>query len=339
MNGAGAAFRRGRIRLGSILEGNIETMSWTTADIPDLTGRNAVVTGANSGLGLQIALGLASHGAHVVLACRDTLRGDAAAARIHGDVADAELEIARLDLADLASVRGFADWYTEHHEGLDVLVNNAGVMALPRRLTADGFEMQFGTNHLGHFALTGLLMPKLLERPGARVVTMSSGAHQMGHIRFENLKGERYYQRWLAYSQSKLANLLFAFELARRATLADLDLTSAGAHPGYAATNLQFQAGQMEDSGLKQRVWGAANKLFAQSDAQGALPALYAATMPDVTGGEYFGPDGMGGTRGNPARAHATKTARNPELARRLWDVSEDLTGVRYEMLEPVAAA
>jgi NAD(P)-dependent dehydrogenase (short-subunit alcohol dehydrogenase family) len=305
---------------------------WTAADIPDLTGRDAVVTGANSGLGRQIAIELARNGANVVLAVRNTDKGDEAATLIRETAPKASVAVAQLDLADLASVRSFADRYFASHDGLDILVNNAGVMALPRRTTKDGFEMHIGTNHLGHFALTGLLLPTLLERPGARVVTMSSGAHQMGRIRFGNLQSEQHYQRWLAYGQSKLANLLFAFDLARRAAHADLDLTSAAAHPGYAATNLQMQAGQMENSGVKQLVWKALNGAFAQSDAQGALPALYAATMPDVSGGEYFGPDGMGGARGHPTRSHASKTARNPELAQRLWTTSEELTGVRYEI-------
>jgi NAD(P)-dependent dehydrogenase (short-subunit alcohol dehydrogenase family) len=206
-------------------------------------------------------------------------------------------------------------------------VNNAGVMALPRRTTAQGFEMQLGTNHLGHFALTGLLLPKLLERNGARVVTMSSGAHAYGRIRFDNLQGERHYERWLAYGQSKLANLLFAFELARRAAAADLDLTSTGAHPGYAATNLQLRGNK-----VSKLVWGLTNTLLAQSDAQGALPALYAATMPDVTGGDYFGPNGLAGTRGYPARTGAAKRARDPELGARLWATSEELTGVTYKI-------
>jgi NAD(P)-dependent dehydrogenase (short-subunit alcohol dehydrogenase family) len=298
---------------------------WTAADIPDLSGRDAVVTGANSGLGFQIARELALHGANVVLAVRDVGRGEEAARRI----GESRVEVRRLDLADLASVRELADGFSG---GLDLLVNNAGVMALPRRTTKDGFEMQLGTNHLGHFALTGLMLPRLLERPGSRVVTMSSGAHAYGRIRFENLQGERHYQRWLAYGQSKLANLLFAFELARRAALADRDLTSVAAHPGYAATNLQLQAGQMEGSRLKKATWGLANRLFAQSDAQGALPALYAATMPDVTGGEYFGPDGRSGARGYPTRAHTSKAARDPELAQRLWTVSEELTGVTYKI-------
>jgi NAD(P)-dependent dehydrogenase (short-subunit alcohol dehydrogenase family) len=302
---------------------------WTAADIPDLSGRRAVVTGANSGLGFEIARQLAAHGAQVALAVRDVARGEDAKQRI-GEGAD--VDVLRLDLADLSSVREFASAYGDG--GPDLLVNNAGVMALPRRVTKDGFEMHIGTNHLGHFALTGLLLPALLERPGARVVTMSSGAHAYGRIRFENLQGERHYQRWLAYGQSKLANLLFAFELARRAALADIDLTSVAAHPGYAATNLQMQAGQMEGSRLKQLTWGVANRLLAQSGAQGALPALYAATMPDVIGGEYFGPDGLGGGRGYPARAGAAGRARDPELAERLWAVSEELTGVTYQALK-----
>ena len=301
-------------------------MPWTAADIPDLAGRRAVVTGANSGLGFQIARELALHGAAVMLAVRDTKRGDDAAVRIC-DEGPAEVDVARLDLADLSSVREFARGFAG---GLDLLVNNAGVMALPRRTTADGFEMQLGTNHLGHFALTGLLLPRLLESGGARVVTMSSGAHAFGRIRFENLQGERHYQRWLAYGQSKLANLLFAFELARRAALADLDLASVAAHPGYAATNLQTQAARMENSRVKAVVAELGNRLLAQSDAQGALPALYAATMPDVIGGEYFGPDGRSGARGYPTRAQTSKSARDPELASRLWSVSEELTDVTY---------
>src|SRR3954449_6851826 len=304
-------------------------MPWTAADIPDLTGRRAVVTGANSGLGLQIALELARHGAAVTLAVRNAEKGDAAARTIRQEASGADVEIKALDLADLESIREFA---AGQADPLHILVNNAGVMALPRRTTKDGFEMQLGTNHLGHFALTGLLLSRLLEAPTPRVVTMSSGAHAYGRIRFGNLQGERHYQRWLAYGQSKLANLLFAFELARRAASADLDLTSVAAHPGYAATNLQLQAGEMEDNPLKKATWSVANRLFAQSDAQGALPALYAATMPDVVGGEYFGPDGHGGMHGYPTRAPTTRAARNRELAARLWAVSEELTGVSYKI-------
>jgi NAD(P)-dependent dehydrogenase (short-subunit alcohol dehydrogenase family) len=310
-------------------------MPWTAADIPDLSGKRAVVTGANSGLGLQIALELARHGAHVTLAVRNADKGQAAAAHIREQAPQAQVEPAPLDLADLASVRKFASRQTTP---LDILVNNAGVMALPRRLTKDGFEMQLGTNHLGHFALTGLLLERLLQTDEPRVVTMSSGAHGYGRIRFDNLDGERHYQRWLAYGQSKLANLLFAFELARRAAIADTELTSVAAHPGYAATNLQLQAGQMENNALKKATWSVLNRLLAQSDAQGALPALYAATMPDVIGGEYFGPHGLAGTRGYPTRAGTAKQARDTDVAKRLWEVSEDLTGVTYERLQPAAA-
>jgi NAD(P)-dependent dehydrogenase (short-subunit alcohol dehydrogenase family) len=310
-------------------------MPWTAADIPDLGGKRAVVTGANSGLGLQIALELARHGARVTLAVRNAERGENAAAHIREQAPRASVNPAQLDLADLASVRQFA---SNHDDPLDILVNNAGVMALPRRTTKDGFEMQLGTNHLGHFALTGLLLPRLREADEPRVVTMSSGAHAYGRIRFGNLQGERHYQRWLAYGQSKLANLLFAFELARRAALADLHLTSVAAHPGYAATNLQLQAGEMEDSRLKKATWSLLNRALAQSDAQGALPALYAATMPDVIGGEYFGPDGRSGARGYPTRASTAKQARDPDAAERLWQVSEELTGVTYERLQPAVA-
>jgi NAD(P)-dependent dehydrogenase (short-subunit alcohol dehydrogenase family) len=310
-------------------------MPWTAQDIPDLERRDAVVTGANSGLGFQIALELARHRARVVLAVRDTAKGDEAARRIREEVPGAELETARLDLADLASVREFAAWYRGSRDTLDLLVNNAGVMALPRRETKDGFEMQFGTNHLGHFALTGLLLPALLGAEGpARVVTMSSGAHQMGRFDFDDLQRERRYQRWMAYGQSKLANLLFAFEMARRAAIAgrDDELTSVAAHPGYAATNLQSQGARMEGSKLKGALASLGNKLFAQSDAQGALPALYAATMPDVIGGEYFGPDGRSGSRGYPTRAGTAKKARDPELMTKLWEASERLTGVTYKI-------
>ena len=219
---------------------------WTTDDIPDLSGRTAVVTGANSGLGFESALALTRAGAEVVLACRDQTKGAEAADRITGLVPSATVSLVPLDLSDLSSVRAFAAVIGERYAGLDILLNNAGVMAIPRRETADGFEMQFGTNHLGHFALTGLLLDSLLARPGARVVTVSSAVAQVGRIRFDDLQGTAKYGKWSAYSQSKLANQLFTLELDRRASRAGLDLVSVAAHPGYAATNLQAVGPQMK---------------------------------------------------------------------------------------------
>ena len=294
-------------------------MSWTADDITDQSGKTAVVTGANSGLGASIARELARAGADVVLAVRNTAKGDEVASEI-GDHARVE----QLDLADLASVRGFAERLAEPK--LDLLVNNAGVMAPPRRLTADGFESQIGTNHLGHFALTGLLLPKLLAAPAPRVVTQASGAHRAMRINFDNLQGDRRYNNWLAYGQSKLANLLFAFELQRRA--ANTTLTSVAAHPGYAATNLQT-AGPAR---LWERLGGQlGNVVIAQSAEEGALPALYAATAPDIAGGSFVGPDGFLELRGHPRLVTAAGRAYDEQTARRLWELSEELTGVRFD--------
>ncbi|REE95130.1 oxidoreductase [Thermomonospora umbrina] len=293
-------------------------------DIPDLTGRRAVVTGANSGIGLHTALALARAGASVVLACRSAERGGAALARIRATAPDADVALASLDLADLSSVRAFAN---EHGgDPLDILINNAGVMALPRRTTADGFEMQFGTNHLGHFALTGLLLPALLAAPAPRVVTVTSLLAWAGRIHFDDLQGTRRYRRWRAYNQSKLANLLFAKELDRRVS----GLTSTAAHPGYAATNLQTTGPRMAGSRINERLMTAANRVVAQSDAAGALPSLYAATAPNVHGGACYGPRGPFQQRGLPTRVRTSPTASDPDLARRLWDVSTTLTGVAY---------
>ncbi|MGH2729755.1 MAG: oxidoreductase [Actinomycetota bacterium] len=292
---------------------------WTARDIPDLTGRVAVVTGANSGLGWETSLQLARHGARVVLACRDETRGQEALGRIAAQVPDASLELALLDLSDLASVRKFADASLAERHRLDVLVNNAGIMALPeRRTTADGFEMQFGVNHLGHFALTGLLLPVLLTS-SARVVSVTSFAHRMGRISFDDLHSERGYRKWWVYGHSKLANVLFTFELDRRARAAGTGLVAAVAHPGFAATHLQ------DDTSFSPL------RVFAQSPAEGALPVLYAAVAPDVAGGQFFGPDRFFGLRGHPKRVKAAARARDLGTARRLWDASEDLTGVVYD--------
>lgn len=298
---------------------------WTAADIPDQTGCVAVVTGANSGLGQATARELARAGASVVMACRNTDKGEQAALTIRAQVPEAKLEIRRLDLADLDSVRAFA----QATDGqLDLLINNAGVMAPPRRMTKDGFESQFGTNHLGHFALTGRLLPRLLSAQAPRVVTLSSGAHRMGKIRFDNLNGDRHYQNWLWYGQSKLANLMFCFELQRRATAADSKLRSLAAHPGYAATNLQF-AGPA--TWYEKGIMAVTNKVVAQSAEMGALPTLYAATAPEVPGGSFIGPDGFVEQRGHPHIVTAAGRAYDEEAWGRLWDVSEQLTGVKFE--------
>ena len=302
---------------------------WTPADLPDQSGRTALVTGANSGLGLHTSLELARSGARVLLAVRTPAKGEQALARIRTEVPAAAVELVALDLASLGSVQAAADDVLQRAPALDLLVDNAGVMALPRRTTADGFEMQLGTNHLGHFALTGRLLPALLAADAPRVVVVSSGAHRAGRIDFDDLMSERSYARWGAYGQSKLANLLFARELSRRA---DGTLLVASAHPGYAATNLQTGQG----SRLLEGAMAIANRAVAQSDAQGAWPSLYAATMPDVQPDDYWGP-GFFELRGHPRRVDRTPAAKDDVVAHRLWQVSETLTGVVYDAL-PVRA-
>jgi NAD(P)-dependent dehydrogenase (short-subunit alcohol dehydrogenase family) len=307
---------------------------WTAADIPDQTGRTVVVTGANSGLGLVDSHELARAGATVVMAVRNTEKGDRAADQIRDNTPNAQLAVEALDLADLASVRAFAERFDGQHERLDVLINNAGIMAAPRRLTNDGFESQFATNHLGHFALTGLLLAKLLAASEPRVVTESSGMHRAGRINFDDLQGERRYFRWRAYGQSKLANLMFAFELQRRATEAGTTLKSLAAHPGYAETNLQFAA----PPAYERPLLAIGNRLFSQTAEMGALPTLYAATAPDLPGGSYIGPDGRMEQKGYPKVVTAAGKAYNQEEWRRLWEVSEQLTGVHYDFTARAAA-
>ncbi len=300
---------------------------WTAADIPDQAGRLAVVTGANSGLGLITAHELAQAGATVVIACRNLDKGQQAVDRIRRSVRSAQLELRQLDLADLSSISAFADTLGSEHDKLDLLINNAGLMAPPRTLTRDGFESQIGTNHLGHFALTGRLLKLLLAAPDPRVVTLSSGGHRIGKINFDDLHSERRYNNWLAYGQSKLANLMFCFELQRRATEAGVALRSVAAHPGYAATNLQFAG----PSRFYEKAIGAlGNKLIAQSAEMGALPSLYAATM-DIPGGTFVGPDGVAEQRGYPHVVSAAGKAYDEQAWGKLWSRSEELTGVDYE--------
>jgi NAD(P)-dependent dehydrogenase (short-subunit alcohol dehydrogenase family) len=296
-------------------------MKWTADDLPRQDGRTFVVTGANSGIGLAAARELARAGGRVVLAVRDPARGEQAAATIAGDA-----EVRRLDLADLASVRAFADAWDAP---IDVLVNNAGVMATPEQRTKDGFELQIGTNHLGHFALTNLLLPHVTDR----VVTVASGAHRAGSIRFDDLNWERgRYQRWLAYGQSKLANLLFTLELQRRLAEAGSAVRAVAAHPGWAATNLQSHTA----SALQNALLAIGNRVWAQSDDMGALPMLFAATQ-DIPGGSYVGPDGFAEQRGHPRLVGRSRAAADEDAARRLWTLSEELTGTSFP-LAPAAA-
>ncbi|WP_405678271.1 oxidoreductase [Streptomyces sp. NBC_01511] len=305
---------------------------WNLSDMPDQHGRTAVVTGANSGIGLVTARELARRGARVLLACRSETRGEAAVAHIVSQVPDAEVEFGALDLADLASVRDFAARYP--YDGLDLLVNNAGVMALPYGVTAEGFETQFGVNHLGHFALTGLLLPRLLGAPGARVVSVSSGLHALANIDINDLNSEHGYQRWVAYGRSKSANLLFVHELSRRLRAAGSDIVAAAAQPGYAATNLQTAGVRMEGRRRTERVVGLANRIIAQPAEAGALPTLYAATAPGVRPDSFTGPR-IQGWRGAPTASWRAKWTRNDTAGERLWAESERLTSVLYEGLSP----
>lgn len=313
---------------------------WRASDMPDQSGRTAVVTGANSGIGYFTALELARYGASVVLACRSAARGRAAEVRMRAEVPGAKVEFIPLDLADLATVREFAEAFAQRHGSLDVLVNNAGVMALPFGRTADGFETQFGVNHLGHFALTGLLLPRLLAAaPGARIVSLSSGFHMFGDVDHADLHSERNYRRWIAYGRSKTANLLFTHELARRLEAAGSGIVAAAAHPGYASTNLHVAAAPQAGTTLGSRIAVAANSLgiavgngiIAQSAASGALPTLYAATAPGVRPDEFIGP--RFSFRGAPARSGRAKWTLDDKSGERLWAASEKLTGVSYASL------
>lgn len=314
---------------------------WTAADIPSQAGKLALVTGANSGIGFHTALELARAGSGVILACRDLVKADGARARILSAVSGAQVEGLALDLASLESVRVAAATLTAGGRRLDRLINNAGVMALPeRRATADGFELQLGTNHLGHFALTGLLMPMLLRpapegamEPEARIVTVSSIAHRGATMNFDDLQWERGYKPWPAYRRSKLANLLFGFELERRLAGARARAISVVAHPGVANTNL-FAAGPGQGGGLIAKLIPFFIALIGQSEAMGALPSLYAATSPEAHGGRFYGSGGFRQMRGYPAEVRAETPAYDERTAARLWQVSEELTGVRYPLAE-----
>ena len=302
---------------------------WTAAAMPPQAGKTVLVTGANSGVGFQAARELARHGAQILLGVRDTTKGEAARNRILAESPQAQVSIVPLDMASLASIRGFAGEFVSSGSRLDVLVNNAGIMALPKReQTADGFERQFGTNHLGHFALTGLLIPALLRAPAPRVVTVASLAHRNGRMEWDNLQGEKSYSPWGAYNMSKLSNLLFARELDRRAREARSKLMSVPVHPGVSMTNIAAPG-----TDFKSRFVRMFGSLMFQNDEMGALPTLYAATSPEAQGGQYIGPDGRGEMGGYPKVVQPRPHALDEQAGRKLWTVSEQLTGVVYPPL------
>ena len=308
------------------------TGKWTVEQIPSQAGKVAVVTGANSGIGYQAALELARHGAHVLLGCRNEAKGRAALERLLREAPGSSAEVVQLDMASLASIRAFAAAFIGRGIAMDLLINNAGVMALPKReLTEDGFERQFGTNHLGHFALTGLLLPALLAAPAPRVVTVASLAHRNGKIEFDNLQRERGYEGWDAYNASKLANILFAKELDRRARAAHSRLLSLAVHPGVSTTSIFANGpGTMNLKAIMVKLLA---PVMMQNDEAGALPTLYAATSLDAHGGEYIGPDGFGELKGSPVVVQPRPQALDVAAGERLWAVSEELTGVHYPTL------
>jgi NAD(P)-dependent dehydrogenase (short-subunit alcohol dehydrogenase family) len=298
---------------------------WTTADIPDQTGRTAVITGANTGLGYETATALAAKGAHVVLAVRNLEKGKAAADLIARAHPGASVAIQELDLTSLDSIRAAADQLRSAHESIDLLINNAGVMTTPKSTTKDGFELQFGTNHLGHFALTNLLLDRVLAAPGSRIVTVSSQGHRFarGGIRFDDLQSERSYSRVGAYGQAKLANLMFTYELQRR--LQGTNTIAVAAHPGGSNTELVRNS-----PAVLRSIADVVGPLLFQSAEMGALPTLRAATDPGVLGGQYYGPDGFGEQRGYPKIVASSAASHDTEAQRKLWSVSEELTGVVY---------
>ncbi len=301
---------------------------WTEALIPDQSGRVAVITGANSGIGLQTARALADHGAEVVLACRTPAKAEAARNEILASAPRANVSIIELDLTSLEAVRGAAEEINSRFDRLDLLINNAGVMATPYSRTVDGYELQLATNHLSHAALTARLLPLLSSTASSRVVNVSSLAHRFGKISFDDLQSERRYKPWRAYGQSKLANLLFTFELQRRLAAANVGTVAAAAHPGVSDTNLAGSTGGV--TGKLMSATKPLSKLFSQNSQMGALPTLRAAADPTVTGGEYFGPSGFMEQRGHPQLVQANAAANDLSVAARLWDVTIELTGVPF---------
>jgi NAD(P)-dependent dehydrogenase (short-subunit alcohol dehydrogenase family) len=308
-------------------------MVWAPSEIRDLENEIIIVTGANSGLGFSATKILAEHGAKVVMACRSIEKAKDAKQEIIEELDDPDLEVMELDLSSLDSVESFADEFREWYDSLDILCNNAGLMALPRRETEDGFEMQLGVNHLGHFALTAHLIDMIVDSSG-RVVNQSSMAHEDGEIDFDDLMGEEDYSKWGAYGQSKLANLLFTYELDRRLKEKDIDVESVGCHPGVSDTNLFKIGPKMEHSKLKLFLGKIFSKVLGQSPDKGCLPMVYAATSEEIEGGEYIGPDGFKTMRGYPEKQESSKASQNEEDAKKLWERSEELTGIEFKINE-----
>ncbi len=305
---------------------------WTVDDIPQQEGKLAVVTGANSGLGFYTTRALAIKGAKVIMACRNLEKGEMARQKIMNEGGKVEPEVWHLDLASLESVKQFALEFAAKYEKLDLLINNAGLMAIPYDRTEDNFEMQFGVNHLAHFALTARLWPLLSKTEGSRVVQVSSLAHYIGEIRFDDIHWEKGYKKWGAYGMSKLANLLFVRELANRVAKTSNGLTVAAAHPGYADTELQAKSARMEGKELGAKAMYLINKVLAQSGEKGALPSLYAATADGVEQGAYFGPGGLLKMQGSPVPDSPSKKLVNNEVAGQLWELSESLTRTEFRI-------
>lgn len=311
------------------------TTHWDESQVPDMQGKTIVITGANSGIGYEATRILAGRGAEIIMAVRNYEKGQQALQNIQNVHPTAKLQLMRLDLSELASIRNFAEEFRQKHHQLSILINNAGVMMPPYSRTQDGFELQFGSNHLGHFALTGLLLPHLLATPSARIVTLSSIAAYAGKIDFDNLDGSKGYRAFKFYSQSKLANMLFARELQLSLAQHQADVISVACHPGFTHTNLASRGSGKPVSGI----FGLLSRSFGQPALMGALPTLYAATSPAVHGGEYIGPDGKGGRKGYPKSDDHIDKLYQADLSKQLWTLSESLTGVHYEWKQPEFAS
>ncbi len=305
-------------------------MKWSYKDIPSQEGKMAIVTGANSGLGFYTVKGLAGKGCKVIMACRNIEKGEEAKNALLKNIPGADLTVMKLDLADIQSVRGFAGAFSSLYSNLNLLVNNAGLMAIPYRKTADGFEMQFGVNHLGHFALTALLFPLLRNTAGSRIVNVSSNAHKMGEIRFGDINWEKRYSRWKAYGMSKLANIHFTFELADKVTVRGIDMRVLVAHHGYADSKLIEKGPEMNGRNFLVKVGRVLNRILAQSTEMGALPILYAATAEEAVHRAYYGPTGFAGMRGYPGQTYPNRKKVSKDDQQKLWQLSEQMTGVSF---------